>query len=144
MATSRGALKPRRTVPPRTSTTWTSMSSPMRMVSPTLRVRVSTGTPPWVWLAVRGRPRGGGRGAVTTPRASLSAQGTPDRMRAVREHDLPAEPRERVDRHGGPQVHRGGADVPAGDGQQAVQQRVAGMGQPQLGADGPGQDRGVV
>src|SRR5215218_6967486 len=55
MATSRGALKPRRTVPPRTSTTWISMSSPMRIVSPTLRVSVSTCTPPWV-LAVRGAP----------------------------------------------------------------------------------------
>ena len=67
------------------------MSSPMRIVSPTLRVSVSTGTPPWVCgVAVRGDARPSGRCGCTIaqrPR-KLSAQRPPDGMRAVGQDDL--------------------------------------------------------
>src|SRR3954452_15042278 len=136
MATSRGALNPSRTVPPRTSTTCTSMSSPIRIVSPTLRVRVSICYPSMGCGGLLAR-------AVPRP-ASLSAQGTPDRMRPVGEHDLAGARSGGVDDDGSPEVRRRGADVPVRDGQQAVQLRIGRVLQAQLGADGPGQDRGVV
>src|SRR3712207_9412096 len=117
MATSRGALNPRRTVPPRTSTTWTSMSSPMRIVSPTLRVSVSTGTPPWV---CGGRPWRCGC-TIPQPSGELSAQGPPDGMCGVREDDLAGPAGDRVDDHRGAEGGRGRRDVAVRDGDAAVE-----------------------
>src|SRR5690349_3012086 len=89
MAISRGALNPKRTVPPRTSTTWISMSSPMRIVSPTLRVSVSTGYPSvGVVGAVHGVARTAAGGGERACPGSLSAERPPDRMPAVGEDDL--------------------------------------------------------
>src|SRR5690242_8954777 len=130
MATSRGALKPRRTVPPRTSTTCTSMSSPILMVSPTLRVSVSTSTPPWVWVAVHGCARDRASAVLhpvtgeAAPPGSLSAQGAPDRMVAVGQHDLAGEPARRVHGQRRTQVRRRSSDVAVGNGDEAVQVRV--------------------
>src|SRR3954452_12671929 len=144
MATSRGALKPRRTVPPRTSTTCTSMSSPMRIVSPTLRVSVSTSTPPWVWVAVHGCARERARSAVSLPEVqhaelrcaappgSLSAQGAPDRMVAVVEHDLAGQAAGGVHDDRGAQVRRRPADVAVGHGDDAVQLGVGVLRQAEL------------
>src|SRR4051812_45429698 len=136
MVTSRGALKPRRTVPPRTSTTWTSMSSPIRMVSPTLRVSVSTCTPPWVcwWpsLAVPGNRACSAVGARpyhddTTPVDWLSAHGLPNGMHAVGEHHLPGLVRHGIDHQRRAEVGRRRADVPVGHGDQAVQAGLGGV-----------------
>src|ERR1700712_1112225 len=137
MVTSRGALNPSRTVPPRTSTTWTSMSSPILMVSPTLRVSVSMCTPPWVWMAVHGgarskraeagRTRGAGR------LGSLSAQGAPDRMLTVGQHDLAGQAAGRIDDERSPQVGRRPGDVPLGNADDAVHLRFGLIGQVELG-----------
>src|SRR4051794_33456383 len=89
-------------------------------------------------------PGTGGAVSATHRPTSLSAQGTPDRMRPVREHDLAGACGGGIDDDGSPEVRRRGADVPVRDGQQAVQRRIGRVLQAQLGADGPGQDRGVV
>src|SRR6185437_13339659 len=147
MATSRGALKPSRTVPPRTSTTCTSMSSPMRIVSPTLRVSVSTSTPPWVLSCRPWRRPGAGARRIRPrpgPPRALSAQGAPDRMVAVGEHHLAGAPTRSGDGERSTQVRRRGGDVTVGHGHDAVQVGLHALIQPQLGTYGPGQGRRVV
>src|SRR5262250_2370608 len=78
MATEAGAVTPSRTSRPRTSSTTTSMSGPMRRRSPTRRVRTSKGS---------------------------ASDGGADGERLVRNDDLAAAAGVEVDDHGGPEVH---------------------------------------
>src|SRR5687768_7051303 len=120
------------------------MSSPMRIVSPTLRVSVSTSTPPWVrggWPSLAcptsGRWSEWSRlhdvtAAPDGYRQWLTTQWPPDRMVAVQQDDLPGPGRPRMHDHRSTQVRRGGRDVPVRNGQDAVQLRLVAVLQSQL------------
>ena len=62
----------------------------------------------------------------------------PDRIPPVHEHDLPAPAGRRVEDQGCAEIGGGRPDVPVGHSDQAIEQRVAGLGQVELGQQGCG------
>src|SRR3712207_4722941 len=103
------------------------MSSPMRMVSPTLRVSVSTCTPPWVSGGRPWRARRSGAEVASADATSqrLSAQAPPKGNGGVGLDHLPGPVRRGGDEHRGAEVGRGLGRVPAGDADEAEHLRLA-------------------